>query len=70
MIDMPEPKTLVEIAHAAGRLIQDREWKQYQRYLSKQEHPHKGNPYTMPYSFEEFCILHRERTNLQSPEKT
>ena len=70
MLNMPEPKTLVEIAHAAGRLIQDREWKQYQRYLSKTEQHQLDNPNFMPHSFDEFCALRREKTILRSLEIT
>ena len=70
MIGMPDPKKLVEIARAAGRLIQDREWKQYQRYLSKNERQHDDNPYFVPHSFDEFCALNRERVKFQSPEIT
>ena len=70
MIGMPNPKRLVEIAHAAGLIIQDREWKQYQRYLSKTEQQHIDNLYWVPYSFEEFCALRREKAELQSPETT
>ena len=70
MIGMPDPKKLVERARSAGRIIQDREWKQYQRYLSKTEQQQLDNPNLVPYSFKEFCALRRERAKFQSPEIT
>ena len=70
MIGIPDPKKLVEIARSAERLIQDREWKQYQRYLSKTEQQQDNNPYFVPHSFDEFCALRREKTILRSLEIT
>jgi hypothetical protein len=70
MIGLPDPKRLVETARAAGCLIHDREWKQYQRYLSKHEQQHIDNTYWVPCSFEEFCALRREKARLQSNEIT
>ena len=58
---IPDPKRLVELAHSAGRLIEDREWKQYQRYLAKLEQQHTKHPEPGPLRFEEFCALRQER---------
>ena len=70
MIGIPNPKKLVEIAHSAERIIQDREWKQYQRYLSKTKQQQLDNPNLVPHSFDEFCALRREKAILRSLENT
>ena len=35
MPKIPTPAALVERAISAGRFVEDREWKQYQRYLAE-----------------------------------
>jgi hypothetical protein len=52
---IPDPSELVELARSAQRNIEDREWKQYQRYLSKFEDKNGHSSRAEPLSFKEYC---------------
>ncbi len=69
MPTMPDPGTLLETARSASRAVEDREWKQYQRYLAKYESQHGHTPDEPPLTFEEFCErLHNNQNNPQELE--
>jgi len=51
---IPEPKVLLEIAHSANRIVEDREWKKYRRYLSKLEKKSGRQPSEKRISFEDY----------------
>ena len=57
---IPAPEKLVEIARSIRNSIEDREWKQYQRYLAKFEQHDRESPDEAPLSFEEFCAMPRK----------
>jgi len=56
MPKIPDPETLVETAKSAKRIVEDREWKQYQRYLAKHKQRYGNQPSEQPISFEQFCV--------------
>ena len=55
MPKIPDPESLVEIAQSVKRIVEDREWKQYQRYLAKHERKYGYPPTEKPLTFEKFC---------------
>ena len=60
MSKIPDPKALLEAARSANRIVEDREWKQYQRYLAKHEQRYGNPPQEPPLTFEQFCAWLRE----------
>ena len=53
---IPDPSDLLEAARSTQRPIEDREWKQYQRYLRKRNQQQREIArYKQPLTFEEFC---------------
>jgi len=63
MPKIPDPETLLELAESIGRSIEDREWKQYQRYLAKHKRQHGDTLEEEPLKFEEFCAKARKTKN-------
>lgn len=55
MPKIPDPESLLEIAQSAERIVEDREWKKYQRYLAKHEQKYGNLPTEPPISFEKYC---------------
>ena len=55
MPNIPNPEELVEIAQSIQRNVEDREWKKYQRYLSKHEKKYGKPPTEQPIPFEKYC---------------
>ena len=51
---IPNPSDLMEVARSASRTIEDRQWKQYQRYLAKHKEKYADSPDEKPISFAEF----------------
>ena len=51
---IPNPSDLMEAARSASRPIEDRQWKQYQRYLAKHKEKYGDSPDEKPISFAEF----------------
>ena len=54
MSAIPNPSDLMESARSASRTIEDRQWKQYQRYLAKHKEKYGDSPDEPPISFIEF----------------
>ena len=54
MSAIPDPKDLMNAARSASRQIEDRQWKQYQRYLAKHKEKYGDSPDEHPISFAEF----------------
>ena len=54
MPKIPDPKSLVELAQSTKRIIEDREWKKYQRYLAKHEKKYGNPPSEQPITFEKY----------------
>jgi len=52
---IPDPEELLERAQSINRTVEDREWKQYQRYLAKHEEKYGDPPIEQPLSFDKFC---------------
>ena len=55
MTKIPDPEELIEAAQSAERILEDREWKQYQRYLAKHEQKYGNPPKKQPITFKDFC---------------
>jgi hypothetical protein len=53
---IPNPSDLLKSARSASRPIEDRQWKQYQRYLAKHKEKYGDSPNETPISFDEFSI--------------
>ena len=51
---IPNPSDLMEAARSANRKIEDRQWKQYQRYLARHKEKYGDPPDEAPISFAEF----------------
>ena len=51
---IPDPSELMIAARSASRTIEDRQWKQYQRYLAKHKEKYVDSPGEKPISFAEF----------------
>ena len=66
MPKIPNPETLREMELAVNRYISDREWKKYQRYLTKFQNAGGNDCDEEPLSFEEFCVwLYKKEFNSQ-----
>ena len=55
MPKIPTPAALVERAISAGRFVEDREWKQYQRYLLKHKKQYGHTSKGRTLKFDEYC---------------
>ena len=55
MPKIPDPKELLDIAKSARRIVEDREWKKYQRYLTKHQQKFGKSRQEQPISFEKYC---------------
>jgi hypothetical protein len=55
MPTIPDPSDLLDTARYANRSIEDRQWKQYQRYLVRHTEKFGDPPDEPPISFDEFC---------------
>jgi hypothetical protein len=55
MPKIPDPKKLVELARSTNRIVEDREWKKYQRYLAKHKQKYGKTSTEQPISFEKYC---------------
>lgn len=66
---IPNPSDLVASARSARRPIEDRQWKQYQRYLAKHKEKYGNPPDEPPISFEEFCAWLTEHHSSPSSQK-
>lgn len=55
MRKIPSPEKLMEIARSTKRVVEDREWKKYQRYLAKHEQKFGNPPTEQPIPFEKYC---------------
>ena len=51
---IPDPSDLMKAARSASRQIEDRQWKQYQRYLARHREKFGDSPDEPPISFTEF----------------
>jgi hypothetical protein len=55
MPTIPDPSDLLDAAKSTQRIIEDREWKRYQRYLRKLHQQRANAKNKQPITFEEFC---------------
>ena len=55
MLKIPDPKELLDIAESTRHVIEDREWKKYQRYLAKHQQKFGKYRQEQPISFEKYC---------------
>ena len=55
MTKIPDPKELLDIAKSAENVVEDREWKKYQRYLAKHQQKFGKSRQEQPISFEKYC---------------
>ena len=55
MPKIPSPAALVERSISAGRFVEDREWKQYQRYLAKHKKQYGHTSEGQELKFDEYC---------------
>jgi hypothetical protein len=55
MPKIPDPKELLDIAKSARRVVEDREWKKYQRYLAKHQQKFGKSRQEQPISFRKYC---------------
>ena len=55
MLKIPDPKELLDIAKSAENVVEDREWKKYQRYLAKHQQKFGKSHQEQPISFEKYC---------------
>ena len=55
MPNLPDPQELLKISKSIKRIVEDREWKKYQRYLAKHEQKFGKPPTEPPIPFEKYC---------------
>ena len=63
MLKIPNPEILLEIARSAQCQIVDREWKKYQRYLTKFDQIDRSTD-EKPLSFESYCDTLRKKRKI------
>jgi hypothetical protein len=62
---IPDPSDLLEAARSTQHPIEDRQWKQYQRYLRKRNQQRADSLDKQPLTFEEFCDENQIQENQQ-----
>jgi hypothetical protein len=56
MPKIPAPEELAKIAQSVYNVVEDREWKKYQRYLKEFKQKYrKPNTTEQPITFEKYC---------------